>query len=66
MADPEFGSPCPGCTYEKITAQIARFPEAYPACLACRDSGALFHARHKNTWEHNRRASGIANGESHG
>lgn len=43
MAEPEFGPPCPGCTPEKISAQIARFPSAMTTCRDCRDHGALAH-----------------------
>lgn len=68
MAEPEYGAPCPGCTVEKITAQMARFPSAYPLCTACCESGALYHAKFKkdrdedNAQECAGRASGIANG----
>lgn len=68
MAEREYGPPCPGCTREKITAQIERMPQAYALCIACRDHGPLFHARHKtervqeDAQERSRRESGIADG----
>lgn len=73
MAERQYGKPCQGCTREIITAKIERNPlHQFPACIACRDHGALFHARHKtervqeDAQERSRRTGGIANGATHG
>lgn len=79
MAERAYGSPCPGCTVEIISARIARFPQAYPACRPCVEHGALYHAQlprpqeqqqetardQEDAQECARRASGGSNGESH-
>jgi hypothetical protein len=43
----DFGPPCPGCTPALISAQIARFPEAYTNCASCLERGALYQAQAK-------------------
>ncbi|WP_067734458.1 hypothetical protein [Novosphingobium naphthalenivorans] len=73
MAEHEAGTPCPGCTAEKITAKMAANPlHDFYACRQCLEHGALFYANHntKRVREDETHAAGgegrLANGEAHG
>lgn len=74
MAEHEAGTPCPGCTAEKITAKMAANPlHDFYACRQCLEHGALAYAiayekrRAREDETHAAgRESGIANGEAHG